>query len=90
MLYEFHRSQNAKKPQSLHATYLVCGVRKPAIEESSTNRVHAENGEDVTMADDSFMSSSMPEPAEEDEEPHEEIPVTSITLVREEHLVGEL
>ncbi|KAK8043226.1 hypothetical protein PG994_013709 [Apiospora phragmitis] len=28
MLYDFHKSQNAKNPGSLHATYLVYGTRK--------------------------------------------------------------
>lgn len=87
MLYEFHRAQNARKPQSLHATYLVCGVQKP-VEESAINGVHSTTAEDVTMADESFLSSSMPEGDQEEEQPSEVVPVTSVTLVREEHLEG--
>ena len=28
MLYEYHKYQNAQKPDSIHATYLVYGVKK--------------------------------------------------------------
>ncbi|KAJ0354721.1 hypothetical protein COL154_011649 [Colletotrichum chrysophilum] len=28
MLYEFHRSQNAMRPGTIHATYLIYGIRK--------------------------------------------------------------
>lgn len=79
MLYEFHRAQNARKPGSLHATYLVTGI--PKLEESQSNG-HKLDGEDTLMQDDSFMSSSMPEQEEE----REVVPVTSITLIREEDL----
>ena len=27
MLFDFHKSQNARKPGSIHATYLVYGIR---------------------------------------------------------------
>ncbi len=83
MLYEFHRTQNARKPGCLHASYLVGGVRKPQTN-SSTNGINGRNGEDISMQSSSFLSSSMPEQEEE----IEKIPVTTITLAREEDLEG--
>lgn len=84
MLYEFHSTQNAKKPNSIHATYLVAGrQRKP----EHTNGVNARNGDDVDMRSSPFMS-SMPEP--EEEEPEEEVKETTILLVREEELQSAL
>jgi len=82
MLYEFHRSQNARKPGALHASYLVAGARKP---EKAANRPGAANGDTATSAADSFgtlPSSSMPE----QESQTEQIPTTCFTLVKQEHL----
>ncbi|CAI6332531.1 unnamed protein product [Periconia digitata] len=79
MLYEFHKIQNAKKPQSIHATYLVTG-RKRTLKH--TNGLNGKDGEDAVMQDSPFPS-SVPEPQEPPEEP---IPTTSIVLVREEEL----
>jgi hypothetical protein len=31
MLFEFHKTQNTKKPKSIHATYLITGRKKPVI-----------------------------------------------------------
>lgn len=80
MLYDFHSKQNAKKPNSVHATYLFVGkqVRQPT---ENTNGAHAQDGEDSIMASSPFMS-SMPEP----EEP---IPVTAVVMVGEEKLESE-
>ena len=49
MLYEFHRSQNAKRPGAVHATYLVYGTK-------STNDGPRSSGDG-----DIEMSSSAPE-----------------------------
>ena len=35
MLFDFHQKQNAKKPGSVHATYLITGTRTPPIPNSS-------------------------------------------------------
>src|SRR5690349_6046331 len=43
MLYEFHLSQNAKRPGTVHATYLVYGVKKGGNIPKGAN-------EDVEMA----------------------------------------
>src|SRR4051812_47978005 len=45
MLFAFHKSQNAKKPGSCHATYIVCGYRPPPVVEAPTE-------------EDTFMMSS--------------------------------
>lgn len=83
MLFEFHRNQNARKPGSVHATYLISGYRKAAAPRQ-TNKTHSQDGEDSFMGGSSFLSSSMPEQDLETEK----IPVTSITLAGEEDLEG--
>ncbi|KAH7395191.1 DNA polymerase subunit Cdc27 [Phaeosphaeria sp. MPI-PUGE-AT-0046c] len=80
MLYEFHSTQNARKPNSIHATYLIAGRKRKS---EHTNGLNARNGGDVDMRSSPFMS-SMPEPAEE--EPVQEVKETTILLVREEEL----
>ena len=97
MLYEFHRIQSGKRPGSIHATYLICGARKPP--EPKTNGVHHADG-DVDMQD-SLPPSSMAEPesslppssapAPEPDQDHavDEVSIpttTTITLVRQEEL----
>jgi DNA polymerase delta subunit 3 len=84
MLYEFHRNENAKKPQSVNATYVITGVQKPP-EMPATNGTHAKDGEDSVMQSSPFMS-SMPQP----EVAEEEIRTTSMILVREEDLEGRI
>lgn len=84
MLYEFHRQQNAKKPGSIHATYLLGGTKRkeksiPAIAEVK------KDGEDDVMHSSPFMASSMPQ---FEEESTGESSVLSITLVKEERLEG--
>ncbi|KAF2658783.1 hypothetical protein K491DRAFT_766477 [Lophiostoma macrostomum CBS 122681] len=89
MLYEFYTKQNAKKPRSVHATFLITG-RKPDLEhiDGDSNDINGKDGYDSFMISSPFMS-SMPEP-EESEEPDEpeEAPVleTCISLVPEEEL----
>ncbi|XPS99647.1 hypothetical protein M3J09_008819 [Ascochyta lentis] len=79
MLFDFHQKQNAKKPNSIHATYLISGTKRIASESNGTN---GRNGEDVSMRSSPFMS-SMPEPEEQEEEP---VKKSTILLVREEEL----
>ncbi|KAF3483315.1 uncharacterized protein GIQ15_02639 [Arthroderma uncinatum] len=83
MLYEFHRSENEKKPKSVHATYLltgICGYTKP----SPLKGNHLKDGEDEIMQSSPFMSSqaAQPEAVEAVDTPT----VTFILLVREEEL----
>lgn len=87
MLYDFHRSQNARKPGSIHATYLLCGTYTPEKSSATNGKSSATNaGGDVPMSDISFLSSSMP--GQEVETEFETIPVTTILLVKEEDLEG--
>ena len=81
MLYDFHQTQNARKPGSVHATYLLHGTARamPAPPEESQ-----QDGQDAYMQSSPFVSSSAPQ-----EESIQEIPpVKLVTLAREEHLEG--
>ncbi|MCJ1288385.1 hypothetical protein MMC26_007741 [Xylographa opegraphella] len=79
MLYDFHATQNAEKPGSVHATYLISGVQpSKAIVDSSV----AEENNDVHMHSSPFMSSPMPRQVAE-----EDVSVVKVvTLVQEQHL----
>lgn len=75
MLYEFHTSQNGKRPGSVHATYMLYGIRKIA----PTNG-HSQQDGDVEM------TSSPPEI----ESAVDDGPVITLSLVAEESLKGRL
>lgn len=79
MLYEFHQQQNAKKPATVHATYLVSGTKPKEISPTDEQQ---KDGEDEYMQSSPFMSSSMPQQSDETGETS----VLSISLVREEDL----
>ncbi|KAH8594485.1 DNA polymerase subunit Cdc27 [Bisporella sp. PMI_857] len=81
MLFEFHRQQNAKKPGTVHATYLLSGLKQEEREPTPTPIIK-KDGEDDYMQSSPFMSSSMPQPVEEPIS----IPITTVALVREENL----
>jgi len=82
MLFEFHRQQNAKKPGTVHATYLVAGSMH-TNDQPPANDQHSKDGEDSIMqSSPAFRSSPPPNP----QEVAEDTPVLSITLVREEDL----
>ncbi|TVY44426.1 DNA polymerase delta subunit [Lachnellula occidentalis] len=81
MLYDFHSQQNAKRPEAVHATYLVSGTKRKETP-VETNGGAKTDGEDDYMQSSPFMSSSMPQP----EEDTGETSVLSISLVREEEL----
>ncbi|KAJ5812946.1 DNA polymerase subunit Cdc27 [Penicillium robsamsonii] len=79
ILFEFHRNENAKKPQTVHATYVISGIQK-APEPAPTNG-HADNDDDM-MESSPYLPSSMPnQDADSDS-----IRTTSIVLAREEDL----
>ena len=80
MLYEFHRTQNGKKPGTVHATYLISGT-KPAEEPQSIPTIK-KDGEDEYMQSSPFMNSSMPQI----DEGTGASSVLTITLTREEDL----
>jgi DNA polymerase delta subunit 3 len=83
MLYDFHQKQNAKKPGTIHATYLLSGTRRPE-DPIPPNGDAKKDGEDDYMQSSPFIGSSMPQL----EEGTGESSVLSITLVREEDLEG--
>jgi DNA polymerase delta subunit 3 len=96
MLSEFQKSQNARKPNSVHATYLVTGTPKRT---ETPNGTHQQKGKgaDAHMRSSPFMS-SMPEQGEpedsdydsdsddEDTPAPKDVKETRILLVREEDL----
>lgn len=73
MLYEFHTQQNAKSSGSVHATYMLYGIRKT----TQTNG-HSQQDGDV------HMTSSPPEL----ESAVDDCPVITLSLVAEESLKG--
>jgi DNA polymerase delta subunit 3 len=82
MLFDFHQKQNAKRPKSVHATYLISGTKRATGETNGTN---GRSREDVSMRSSPFMS-SMPEPEQQEEE--EPVKKSAILLVREEELAS--
>jgi len=80
MLYDFHHKQNAKKTGSVHATYLLSGLRRQATS-TQTNGVHRDDGEDVNMQSSPFPSSSFPGPASQEEE---EVQLTKLMMLAKE------
>lgn len=79
MLFEFHRVQNAKKPGTIHATYLIGGTRR---KEAPVPIEVRKDGEDDYMQSSPFVGSSIPLP----EGSSAEGSILSITLTREEDL----
>ena len=93
MLYEFHRKQNAKKPGTVYATYLLTGTRKPQPSAAQTNGTHEsqQNAEEEGDVEDTVMRSSPPLPGssmpiESQEASPEPQAVRTLLLVREHHL----
>ncbi|EMC91637.1 hypothetical protein BAUCODRAFT_38742 [Baudoinia panamericana UAMH 10762] len=82
MLYDFHRKQNAKRPGSVHATYLISGTKHAQAPQSNGYADH--DGEDTAMqSSPPLPSSSMPQ---EENHEAERIVVRSMLLVKEEQL----
>ncbi|KAL1605585.1 hypothetical protein SLS59_003387 [Nothophoma quercina] len=80
MLFDFHQKQNAKKADSIHATYLIYGTKRSVIESNGTNgRVE----EDASMRSSPFMSSMPEQELEQDEEP---VKKSTMLVIREEEL----
>ncbi|KGY15578.1 hypothetical protein PABG_11571 [Paracoccidioides brasiliensis Pb03] len=83
MLYEFHRVENSKKPQSVHATYLITGTQLPTQRHHVLNGDAKKDGDDDIMQCSPFLSSQT---GFQEDDTEDSPPVTSITLVREEDL----
>ncbi|KAK5142966.1 hypothetical protein LTR04_002051 [Oleoguttula sp. CCFEE 6159] len=85
MLYDFHRKQTAKKPGSVHATYLIAGTCRPDTP-IQANEVNGHDGEDrVMQSSPPFPSSSMPQ---QEESVEEDVTVKLLLLAKEEDLEG--
>ncbi|RAL04176.1 uncharacterized protein BO80DRAFT_422538 [Aspergillus ibericus CBS 121593] len=83
MLYDFHQTENNKKPNSVNATYIITGVQK------SPELTSAANGAQDSFYDNNgippsspYVSSSMPN----QDAVTDEIAISSVLLVREEDL----
>ncbi|CAI7568668.1 unnamed protein product [Penicillium bialowiezense] len=81
ILFEFHRNENAKKPATVHATYIISGIQKTP-EPAPTNGKAID--EDEVMASSPYLPSSMPNQGEASDS----FTTASIVLVREEDLEG--
>ncbi|KAL4883434.1 DNA polymerase subunit Cdc27 [Aspergillus karnatakaensis] len=75
MLYDFHHNENAKKPNSVNATYILIGKPKP-VEPAALN---GEHDNDSIPPSSPYFDSSMPN----QDDAAEEIPVSAILLTRE-------
>jgi DNA polymerase delta subunit 3 len=64
MLFEFHQKQNAKKPQSVHATYLLTGItRAENATTTSKNETPRKDGTVRTQDDEDSIMQSSPFPS---------------------------
>lgn len=85
MLYDFYRTETAKKPKSLHATYLLTGFRhasKPKPTAAKSKTLEVSQDEDTIMASSPFDHSSMAQQGPEQEAPL----LRSVIIVPEEKL----
>ncbi|TLD11821.1 DNA polymerase delta subunit 3-like [Venturia nashicola] len=83
MLFEFHQKQNAKKPGSVHATYLITGTRIPPKSQHPTKTESQDDGDVVMQSSPRIPNSSAPQAPDDETGP---TPIRSILLVKEEHL----
>ncbi|KAH0279131.1 hypothetical protein KCU91_g1958, partial [Aureobasidium melanogenum] len=49
MLYDFHRSQNKKQPNSLHATYLITGTQSLRPQQAENDTLESQDASDKTL-----------------------------------------
>ncbi|KAL5045490.1 hypothetical protein BDW71DRAFT_183847 [Aspergillus fruticulosus] len=83
MLYDFHHNENSKNSSSVHATYVLTGVPKPAEPAANGAASNGNGGNDGDIMPSSpYISSSMPNPEDESDQ----TPVSAILLAREEDL----
>lgn len=79
MLFDFHKSQNEKQSQSVHATYVVSGLKRQDV------KAPAKDGDDTVMNSSPFPSSYMMSSAPQ-ETPAPAI--RSLSFAKEEELQG--
>lgn len=94
MLYDFHTTENARKPNCVHATYIVTGFRKPRPSTKSKAESDGES-KDMEMQCSPFDSSfpgtqtTVPEEGEEKrKKKREELMLRVVELCQEEELDG--
>jgi len=73
MLYDFHKTQNAKRPGAVHATYLVYGARKHV---KSTPQNGADEDVEMTGSEEETVRTSG-------------VPTLTLAVIAEEQLKGE-
>jgi DNA polymerase delta subunit 3 len=94
ILFEFHAYENGKKPNSVHATYLLAGRKKKIEPPIATNGlINGSEVDDEPMPSSpppftSSMLQSSPQDANDQQLQTEISPVQTVTLVREESLEG--
>ena len=91
MLYDFHVHENAKKPGSVHATYLIAGTKKANQKPPATNGQNGNHNEDepIPSSPPPFTSSMLQSSQQDHQAEEAEISsIRTITLVREESLDG--
>lgn len=84
MLYEFHRKQNAKHSGSVHATYVVTGIKIRTVTPKPSQQ--DPDGDSTMRSSPPLPDPSSPVVASQADDDDESIPIKSIMLVREEHL----
>ena len=82
MLFDFHQRESQKKPGSVHATYLLDGL--VVVEAPAVNGSSAGGDEDSHMQSSPFVSSSAPQPTDEEEPAHRHC----VVIAKEEDLEG--
>lgn len=94
MLYDFHSSENAKKPRSVNAIYLIVGQPRKGGKNGASSHGTAGDGNDEMTEGSSFMMSSQLQDLSLDGDFNSyrsaSVPVTSVVLVREDELDGQL
>ncbi|KAJ0419042.1 DNA polymerase subunit Cdc27 [Aspergillus carlsbadensis] len=82
MLYDFHHAENTKKPRSVNATYILTGIQKAESTANSAGAKGTSGDGDEIMPSSPYIPSSMPN----QEATTDQIPISSVLLVREEDL----
>lgn len=94
MLYDFYTTENARKPNCVHATYVVTGFRKPST--STKGKEGSDGGSREMEMQCSPFDSSFPgtqtivsEEGEGRKKKEEELMLKVVELCQEEELDGE-
>jgi hypothetical protein len=88
LLWEFYEFQNGKTPGSVHATYLLSGVKKQQTQADTDGTKHKYDEDEPIPSSPPPFTSSMLEPGQHEAEEETAIPVRTITLVRDDSLEG--